>query len=57
MAESACQSWLQSTKRYELLTHLPDIGRRHNKHWFLLKDGNVSFFLHYYQKQIVEICM
>lgn len=42
-AEHACRGWVQSTGRYELLSHMPDIGSRHSKHWFLLKDGTVSW--------------
>lgn len=42
-AFSACQVWIQNTKgRYEIITHLDDIGCRNNKHWFLLNDTTIK---------------
>ncbi|XP_063700927.1 uncharacterized protein LOC134831194 isoform X2 [Culicoides brevitarsis] len=38
--ESACREWLLNTGgRYEIITHLDNIGSRHNKNWFLLNDS------------------
>lgn len=39
---STCQDWIEkSGYRYEIISHLDDIGCRPNKNWFLLNDTNV----------------
>lgn len=39
---ATCQDWIEKTGcRYEIITHLDDIGCRPNKNWFLLNDTNV----------------
>lgn len=43
-AFSACREWLINTGgRYEIISHLDDIGSRTNKHWFLLNDSAVIY--------------
>uniref|UniRef100_A0A336KBP1 CSON006281 protein n=1 Tax=Culicoides sonorensis TaxID=179676 RepID=A0A336KBP1_CULSO len=38
--ESACREWILNTGgRYDIITHLDNIGSRHNKNWFLLNDS------------------
>lgn len=42
-ALTACTEWLVSTGgRYEVISHLDDIGSRASKHWFLLNDSAVN---------------
>ncbi|CAO1301121.1 unnamed protein product [Diamesa serratosioi] len=42
-AFSACREWLINTGgRYEIISHLDDIGSRTNKHWFLLNDSAIK---------------
>lgn len=44
-AKATCHEWLLTTGgRYEILTHLEDIGSRPTKHWFLLNDSTVRCF-------------
>lgn len=45
---AACHEWLQTLSgRYEIISHLDDIGSRPQKNWFLLNDSTVSFPRHY----------
>jgi PX domain-containing protein kinase-like protein len=44
-AYKVCQEWLEkSDGRYEIITHLDDIGSRHHKNWFLLNDSTVRLW-------------
>lgn len=42
LSQSICQEWIKATQyRYEIVSHLDDIGCRNNKNWFLLNDRTV----------------